>query len=61
MPFYVQRWNVRLDIKEKIFDMLNRFGLKDGIELLISESKKLTNNAQNYFDDITAIAVKWIE
>jgi serine/threonine protein phosphatase PrpC len=47
--------------KEKIFDMLNRFGLKDGIELLISESKKLANNAQNYFDDITAIAVKWIE
>lgn len=47
--------------KEKIFETLDEFGLEDGIEILISESKELAINAQNYFDDITAIVVKWVE
>ncbi len=47
--------------KEKIFETLNEYGVENGIEMLISESKRLAIDSQNYFDDITAIAVKWFE
>ena len=47
--------------KEKIFKTLIDYGLEDGVAHLISESKELALNAQSYFDDITAIAVKWTE
>jgi len=44
--------------KEKIFDTIDKYGLKDGIEILVSKSKELAITTQNYFDDLTAIAMK---
>lgn len=44
--------------KDKIFKTLIDCGLENGINNLIVESKEIALSTQNYFDDITAIAVK---
>jgi serine/threonine protein phosphatase PrpC len=47
--------------EDKIFKTLIDCGLRDGINKLIGDAKEASLNAQNYFDDITAIAIKWKE
>ena len=45
--------------EDRIFKTLIDCRLEDGINKLIVEAKENSLNAKNFFDDITAIAIKW--
>lgn len=45
--------------EDSIFKTLVAYDLEDGNNSLIIEAKEKTLNKQNFFDDITAIAIKW--
>ncbi|MDF2589162.1 MAG: hypothetical protein K0S41_3003 [Anaerocolumna sp.] len=45
--------------EDSIFKTLVEYGLEDGVNCLIIEAKEKSLNKQNFFDDITAIAIKW--
>ncbi len=47
--------------KEEIIECIIEEGLESGIEKLILESKEIAIKRQDYYDDLTGIAIKWIE
>jgi len=42
---------------ENIMDILKNHGIKEGTDILIQQAKEISFAAENYYDDITAVAV----